>query len=271
MRTACIQINSGNKINENIARVESLVKDAVSAGAKFVLLPENVALMSENKKNLFENSFLEDEHPALSRLKEIAKELNIWILIGSLQIKIPEIGDKLYNRSYLIGNDGEIKSLYDKIHLYDVVLANGERYVESANFAGGSKVVVANTPFGNLGMTICYDVRFPHLFRTLAKKGADFISVPAAFTEFTGKAHWHVLLRARAIENGCYILAPAQTGTHPNKRETYGHAMIISPWGEILSDAGEEEGFAIADIDAEEVRRVRASLPSLSHDRDFSE
>lgn len=271
VNTACIQINSGSNMEANIRRACDLIGDAASKGAEFILLPENVALMSENRKQLFDNSPEESKHPALSAFREAAKNRNVWLVIGSLAVKAGNAGDRLRNRSYLIDNNGNIAGHYDKIHLYDVELENGEKYHESNNFAGGDKWSLLSTPWGKLGLTICYDVRFPHLYRTLAKNGAEFISIPSAFTEFTGKAHWNVLLRARAIENGCYVLAPAQTGKHPNNRETYGHAMIISPWGDVLSDAGEKEGFAFADIHPDIVRKIRKNLPSLQHDRDFSE
>jgi predicted amidohydrolase len=198
----------------------------------------------------------------------LAEELRIWLLIGSLAIKVSD--DKTANRSYLVASDGRIAARYDKIHLFDVDLPNGESYRESRTVIAGEQAVTADLPWGRVGLSVCYDLRFPQLYRVLAKGGAEILSVPSAFTETTGRAHWQLLLRARAIENGCFVIAPAQGGKHANGRSTYGHSMIVGPWGEILAEAGTEPGIIMADIDLDEVAAVRARVPSLQHDRPFS-
>ena len=269
MKAACIQINSNNDREANLACVTMLIREAHAQGADFVTTPECVALMAEDKADLLANAFLQDDHPALQTFQAVAEELKIWLLVGSLAVKVPEVDDKVHNRSFLLNDQGKIAAFYDKIHLYELNHAKEKNYLESDSYLSGSTMVHATLPWGKLGMTICYDVRFPHLYRRLAQGGADFIAVPSAFTRYTGQAHWEVLLRARAIENGCFIVAPAQTGNHPGNRKTYGHSMIISPWGEVLADAGEEEGVILAEIDRNKVDEVRASLPSLQHDQDF--
>jgi predicted amidohydrolase len=211
---------------------------------------------------------------ALVAFQALAVELRALLLVGSLVVwsDAPADADgrrKLANRSFLIDADGAIVADYDKIHLFDVDLGGGEVYRESSSYAPGNKVVMADTPWGKLGMTICYDMRFPHLYHRLAQDGADFISVPSAFTRPTGRAHWHVLLRSRAIETGCYVFAPAQCGDHAGGRKTYGHSMIIDPWGEVLADGGEEPGFVVADIEPAKVAEAREKMPSLHHDRAF--
>lgn len=268
-KVACIQLCSDNDIEANLKKASKLIRQATEDGAKLVLTPENVVLMSEGGKDLFSKSFSQDKHPAISEFCKLAKSLNIWLLVGSITIK-SENKEKLYNRSLLIDNKGNVIEHYDKIHLYDVQVEGGETHNESKHYEYGKHLKLAKTPWGKLGMTVCYDLRFPHLFRSLAQGGADFISIPSAFTKFTGQSHWEVLLRSRAIENGCYIFAPAQTGDHPKNRETYGHSMIIDPWGKILADAGEDEGYIIVEIDTEKVKHIRSSLPSLKHDQDFS-
>jgi predicted amidohydrolase len=200
--------------------------------------------------------------------EKLARELKVWILIGSVQL--PSSPGKSWNRSLLIDDTGKTVAHYDKIHLFDVTLKNGETYSESARITGGGEAVIAHTPWGKLGMTICYDVRFPHLYRTLAQAGAEFLSIPSAFTHTTGTAHWHALLRARAIENGAYVFAPAQCGEHPGNRKTYGHSLIVNPWGEIIAEAGEDKtGIITATIDTDAVRKARLMIPSLTHDRAF--
>lgn len=268
-KAACIQLNSDNQMRRNIASAEKWLRQAQREGAALVALPENAVMMAKDKEEAKAYAFSESEHPALQAFRKLAEELKLWILVGSLGIKIKD-NEKYFNRSYLISDHGEIAAKYDKIHLFDVALTNGEQHKESSRIEPGKEAVVAKTPFAALGLTICYDLRFPQLFRSLAKKGAECITVPAAFTEYTGQAHWEVLLRARAIENGCYILAPAMTGTHPANRQTHGHSMIIDPWGKVLADAGKEEGVIVAEIDTDYVKEIRASLPSLTHDRDFT-
>jgi deaminated glutathione amidase len=268
VKVACIQINSNNDVIANIARASALIRDAHNAGAEFILTPECVGLMAGNREETRRLACPEDQSRVLKAFSTLAQDLNIWLLLGSAAIR-PEGEEKIRNRSFLINPQGAVAARYDKIHMYDANLPNGLRYCESECYSGGEKQVLAPLPWGTLGMTICYDVRFPHLFRSLAKQGADFITVPAAFVRFTGQAHWEVLLRARAIENGCYIFAPAQTGDHPAGRQTFGHAMIIDPWGEVLADAGTQEGFCIAEISRDRVDEIRHRLPSLSHDRPF--
>ena len=197
----------------------------------------------------------------------LAKDLGIWLSVGSLAIKVA--ADKVANRSFLMGPDGRIHARYDKIHMFDVELPNGETYEESRNYRPGGEAVVADTPFGRLGLTICYDLRFPHLYRALAKAGASYLTVPSAFTQVTGEAHWHVLLRARAIETGCFVFAAAQSGTHENGRKTFGHSLIVGPWGEVLADGGTQTGVVTADIDPARVSEARGRIPALQHDRDF--
>lgn len=267
LKTACIQMTSGDDIAANIATASRLIRRAAGQGAMLITLPENVFLMPKNRKQLLESATLMDANPAVQAMIALAQELQVMLLIGSIALKLTPRAKKLVNRSILIAADGIILAHYDKIHLYDVTLANGEKYHESNKVEHGFWAVLAEPGLVKIGLTICYDVRFPHLYRGLAQAGAEVITVPAAFTEFTGQAHWHTLLRARAIENGCYIVAPAQTGLHPNKRRTYGHSLIIDPWGEILADGGEGEGVVLADIDTARVVEVRASLPSLQHDQ----
>jgi predicted amidohydrolase len=265
---SCIQVNSQNNMAANIQTAINLLERASEQGADFIALPENVAFMSKMPEELYANSYFVQSHPALSAFKDAAKKYGKWILVGSLAIKITEEA-KLANRSFLINPQGELANYYDKIHLFDTSIKGGETHKESDRFVSGNSAVCSLTPWGEMGMTICYDVRFPHLYRHLAKNGAAFITVPAAFTQFTGQAHWHVLLRARAIETGCYIIAPAQTGTHPSGRKTYGHSLIINPWGDILADGGEGVGVITAQIDIDKVTEIRQQMPSLEHDRAF--
>jgi len=264
---ACVQTNSGREIIPNLAAVGALVRDARKAGADFILLPENVAMLEPDDRLLRQKALPEHEHPAIVAFADLARETGTWLLVGSLAVRISP--DKVANRSVLVDPAGEIVARYDKIHLFDVDLNEKESYRESARIAPGGQAVVAVTPWGGLGMTVCYDLRFPHLYRSLAKRGADFLSVPAAFTRVTGRAHWHVLQRARAIENGCYVFAPAQCGEHAEGRQTYGHSLIIDPWGEVLADGGEEVGFVLAEVDSALVAEARSRIPSLSHDRPF--
>ena len=267
VKAACIQVNASNDMAANIERAAALACDARAAGAQLVAMPENVSMMEWGRATIIAKAMPEEEHLALAAFRELAKETGLWLHCGSLAILLAN--DKVANRSFLIGPEGQIAASYDKIHMFDVDLGNGESYRESATFAPGREAVLAETPWGKLGMTICYDLRFPQLYRSLAQAGADFLAVPAAFTRTTGKAHWHVLLRARAIETGCFVLAPAQCGEHAGGRQTFGHALIVSPWGAILADAGEEPGFAMATLDTEQVAEARGKVPSLSHDRLF--
>lgn len=265
---ACVQTNSAREIADNLKTVPPLIRAARDAGADFVLTPENVSMLEPRNRLALEKALPEAEHPALAAFRAQAKDLGIWLLIGSLAIRADD--GRAWNRSILVDSDGAIAARYDKIHLFDVDLDGGESYRESASIAPGARAVVVETPWGRLGMTVCYDLRFPQLYRALAKAGADYISVPAAFTRQTGMAHWHVLQRARAIETGCFVLAPAQTGTHAEDRQTYGHALIVDPWGAVLADAGEAVGFVTAEIDPSRVAAARAKIPALTHDRPFA-
>ncbi len=269
---ACVQTTSGRDVARNIEAASALVRDAAKAGANFILLPETVNLMEPEGSLLAEKTVAEDDDPALKAFRGLAKETGVWLLPGSLIMKGE--GKKSVNRSFLISPEGGIKASYDKIHMFDVDLGEGESYRESKRYDSGAKMVSHDLPWGRLGMTICYDLRFPHLYRALAQgdkneRGADFISVPSAFTRPTGEAHWHVLLKARAIENGCFVFAAAQSGVHEGGRKTFGHSLIVDPWGEVLADGGEDVGFITAEIDPAAVEEARAKIPSLTHDRDF--
>lgn len=240
-----------------------LIREAHAQGATFITLPENSFYMAEPGKGT-----PPDAQGNIALCQSLARELKVWILLGS--VSLPTSEGKSWNRSLLIDDKGAIAARYDKIHLFDVTLKDGEAYHESKRFEGGNEAVIAHTPWGKLGMSVCYDVRFPHLYRTLAQAGADFLSVPAAFTHTTGSAHWHSLLRARAIENGAYVIAPAQCGMHPGKRRTFGHSLIIGPWGEIIAEGSEDKtGIITAVIDTDQIRKARAMIPSLAHDRAY--
>ena len=264
---ACVQTTSGRDIAANVARASALVRDAAKAGADFILLPETVNIM-EPKKDLLRDKMAASKDGGLGAFRALAADVGRWLLAGSLVVAGEGEG-KLANRSFLIDPKGRVKARYDKIHMFDVDLGSGESYRESRTYAPGKKAVTARLPWGRLGMTVCYDMRFPHLYRALAHRGADFLSVPSAFTRPTGQAHWHVLLRARAIETGCFVLAPAQTGGHEGGRKTFGHSLIVDPWGEVLADAGEGEGFVAARIEPARVIEARRQIPSLRHDRRF--
>jgi deaminated glutathione amidase len=233
------------------------------------VLPENLGCMARERKVKLAQAYPESDHPAVARFGALARELKLWIVSGSLSITIPDKTDKMANRCLVFNSFGAIVGRYDKIHLYDATPKPGEIYRESGEIIPGDKAVCVETPWGKLGLTICYDVRFPHLYRALAKEGAVIITVPAAFTETTGKAHWHTLLRARAIETGCFVFASAQTGIHDGGRKTYGHSLIISPWGEIIADGDEAVGVVTATIELDKVAQARKAIPSLKHDREF--
>ena len=260
---ACLQIISNDNPKENLDQVIHLTEESINSGADFVLTPENTFLMTLDQNTLQEKS--EDYHVGncILEILKFIKSKKIWFLIGATPVKIK---DKIFNRSILINPKGEIVSFYDKIHMFDVNLPNGETYQESKKFVAGSELTVTKIPWGNLGLSICYDLRFPNHYRQLMKKGADFLTVPSAFTQNTGERHWHVLLRSRAIENFCYIFAPAQTGTHYNNRKTYGHTMIISPDGNILSEKQNGVGFILSEIDVEKITKLRSEIPSVSLD-----
>jgi predicted amidohydrolase len=267
-RVACVQVSSRRDWADNEEPVTALVRAARADGADLICLPENVALIEPVSRRLIEKSPAEDAHPALPVFQGLARETGAWLLVGSLQVRVGE--QQVANRSLLIDAGGIVVARYDKIHLFDVDLGAGERYRESATVAAGDRAVVVPTPWGRLGLTVCYDLRFPHLYRRLAQDGADFLSIPAAFTRTTGRAHWHILQRARAIENGCWVFAPGQTGVHAEARETYGHSLIVDPWGAVVADAGEAVGFVAAEVDPAAVAQARRRIPSLRHDRPFA-
>jgi predicted amidohydrolase len=265
---ACLQLNAGNDMAANIAAASAMTRAAAAAGAELVLMPENVAMMEQGRAAIVAKASPEATHPALKAFRALAAELKVWLHCGSLAVV--RDGGKLANRTYVLAPDGGVAATYDKIHMFDVDLGNGETYTESATFEPGTRAVTVDLPWGRLGLTVCYDLRFPHLYRQLAQAGAHFLTVPSAFTRKTGEAHWHVLLRARAIETGCFVFAPAQTGTHPGGRQTYGHALIVDPWGEVLVDAGTAPGFVTAEIDPAAVAAARRKIPSLALNAAFS-
>jgi predicted amidohydrolase len=267
-RAACVQLRSSDDPAENIRTASQLVREARAAGADFVATPENTNLMAPDGGAKLEQSRPEEDDAALSAFRALAEELGVWLLIGSLAIKVSDT--QTANRSFLITPCGAVAARYNKIHLFDVDLPSGEQYRESRTVAGGATAVTADLPWGRIGLSVCYDLRFPQLYRALAQKGAFALTVPSAFTETTGKAHWHVLLRARAIENGAFVMAPAQGGVHANGRRTYGHSLIVSPWGEIIAEAGTEPGLIVAEIDPDQSAAARARIPSLKHDRAFT-
>jgi len=273
MRAALLQITSTDQPPENLRIVTRMIEEAVAGGAGFVLTPEVTNCLSSSRKHQHAVLHHEDEDPTLAALRKVAARHGIWLLIGSLGVKTHDEDERFANRQILIDPQGEIVARYDKIHMFDVDVTPEETYRESDGYRPGTRAVVADTPFAKIGMTICYDVRFPYLHRRLAKAGAQVLVAPAAFSHVTGAAHWHALLQARAIETGCYVLAPAQTGVHPasvgKSRQTYGHSLVVAPWGEILSDAGTDVGVSYVDLDLEKVSQARRQVPSLSHDREF--
>jgi predicted amidohydrolase len=254
--------------DENIRSASALIREARAAGADFIATPENTNLMAPDGGAKLELTWPEEKDPALPAFRQLAEELGTWLLIGSLAIKVSD--NQTANRSFLITPRGAVAARYDKIHLFDVDLPSGEQYRESRTVAGGAAAVTVDLPWGCIGLSVCYDLRFPQLYRALARAGAVVLTVPSAFTETTGKAHWHVLLRARAIENGAFVIAPAQGGIHANGRRTYGHSLIVSPWGEILAEAGTDPGIIITGIDTAESAAARSRIPSLGHDRAFA-
>ncbi|RVU35866.1 carbon-nitrogen hydrolase family protein [Hwanghaeella grinnelliae] len=269
LRVACVQITGKPRVEDNIALIDPMIREAAAKGADLVCLPEICNLVQKNREEQQKQVRTEAEDPALAAFRALAKELGIWIHAGSLAIR-PEEGDRLANRGFLIAPDGTIRAKYDKIHMFDVDLENAESYRESFSYRPGEHAVLAETPWGGYGMGVCYDVRFPALFRDLAGAGAKVLTMPACFTQPTGKAHWHVLLRARAIENGCFVIAAAQCGEHEDGRKTYGHSLIIDPWGEVLADAGPDQGIILADLDMARVDEVRGMVPSLKNGRDYA-
>ena len=265
---ACVQNCAGPNTHDNIEQAIESATQAHRDGADLICLPEFFSCLDMDETGIKVGAELESEHPALPRFSTLSREMGVWMLLGSLAIRA-ESG-KLRNRSFLIDSGGDIVARYDKIHLFDVDLPNGEVYRESDVFEPGEQAVVAPTPWGLMGLSVCYDLRFANLYRALAQAGAQFLTVPAAFTKTTGEAHWHALLRARAIETGSYVFAPCQFGTH-GKSVSYGHSLVIDPWGEILADAGDGSGYVVASIDVRRVSEVRSMIPALRHDRPFSQ
>jgi predicted amidohydrolase len=266
-RAGLVQMCAGRSVEQNLADAGELVREAAGKGAAYVQTPEITTLMETDRERLFAAIRPQQGNPAVACFSALAGELGIWLHIGSMAILLGS--GRIANRSLLFAPDGEIAASFDKIHMFDVELPGGETYRESKNYQAGNAGVLADLPWGKLGLTICYDLRFPHLYRALAKSGADFLAIPSAFTRKTGEAHWHVLLRARAIENGCFVFAAAQAGRHESGRETYGHSLIVDPWGEIIAEASIEPGVVVADIDVAAVATARQRIPSLQHDRPF--
>jgi len=269
LKTACVQMTSGGDINANLEKAGMLIRQAAAKGAGFIATPENTCHIRPLSSLDIDLAMSGDDHIGIPFFSDIAKELGVTLLIGSMLVK--SLDGKAYNCSFLFSNDGSLAATYDKIHLFDVELECGEKHCESKTIKAGDKAVIAqiNDDF-TLGMSICYDLRFAHLYRDMAKAGANILSVPAAFTLPTGRAHWEVLLRARAIETGCYVIAPAQFGEHDGGRNTYGNSMIIDPWGHILSQKDAGEGIIYADLDVKQVNKARAAIPALKHDRKYS-
>jgi predicted amidohydrolase len=244
------------------------VREAARQGAQYVQTPEITTLMEPERTRLFAAIRPEEGNPAVAHFRMLARELGIWLHVGSMPVLLGS--GKIANRAFLITPAGEIEARFDKIHMFDVDLPGGESYRESKNYQSGDAAVLAELPWGTLGITVCYDLRFPHLYRALAQAGAEFLAIPSAFTRPTGAAHWHVLMRARAIENGCFVFAAAQAGKHESGRETYGHSLVVSPWGEILAEAdGIHPSVIVADVKSGEVQQARRRIPSLQHDRPF--
>ena len=267
IKAACIQMCSSTNVETNIKSAVPIITEAAKQGAELIITPEMTTLLERNSERLFEKVKTEDEDISLAIFSKLAAELDIDLVIGSIPIKIS--AQKCANRSYFITHNGKIAAHYDKIHMFDVQLAAGENYKESKNFQAGDKAIIIETEAYNLGLSICYDLRFPELFRDLALNGAEIISVPAAFTVPTGKAHWNTLLRARAIETGCFILAAAQNGSHEDGRESYGHSLIVNPWGEVIAEKESGTGFIMAELDLALVEDARNKIPSLKHRRDY--
>ena len=266
---AMIQMRSGLLPKPNLDQGAKLIREAAARGASFIQTPEVSNIMQTDRVALFEHLRSEDDDRSLAAYRDLARELKIYLNVGSLALRATP--DRAVNRSFLIGPSGDILARYDKIHMFDIDLGGGESYRESANYQPGEIAVLTELPWGKLGMTICYDVRFPALYRALAEAGASFLTVPSAFTRKTGEAHWHTLLRARAIENGCFVFAAAQAGLHENRRETFGHSLIVDPWGAVLAEGGgTEPGIVLATIEPAKVTAARKAVPSLQHGRRFS-
>jgi deaminated glutathione amidase len=266
-RVGLVQMRSGRDVRDNLIEAEALIREAARRGANYIQTPENTLLMEIERSRLFEKIAPEEQTGEIAHFSALAKSLRVWLHIGSIAVKAGD--DRAINRAFLFAPDGQIVVRYDKIHMFDVDLPSGESYRESAIYIPGATAYIAHLPWGLLGVATCYDIRFPEQYKALAKAGAIFLTAPSAFTKVTGEKHWHTLLRARAIENGCFLFAAAQGGRHANGRTTFGHSLILSPWGEILAEGGTDPGVITADIDPAEVDRIRARIPALDHTRDF--
>ncbi|GLV21581.1 amidohydrolase [Sphingobium sp. TomMM35A] len=269
MRAAVLQMTSGIDPAANAAAIVEAVRQAAEQGADMLFTPEMAGYLDRNRARAAETLRSEADDPVLATVREAAARHGLWVHLGSLPLRQEDGDERWVNRSFVIDNKGEIRARYDKIHLFDVDLATGESWRESAVYRPGEKVVAVDTPWGRMGLSVCYDLRFPDLYRALTNSGVTMLLVPAAFTVPTGQAHWHVLLRARAIEAGCFVIAPAQTGRHEDGRETYGHSLVIDPWGDILLDMEEKAGLALADIDLSRVEEVRGRVPAIANRRDI--
>lgn len=265
---ACVQNSAVAEVARNIDIAARLTREACDRGAQLICLPEYFSGVELRDGLLHPAAFAEDRHPVLQAFADLARARRVWLLLGSLGVLA---GDgRIFNRAYLLDRGGAIAARYDKIHMFDVELAEGQPLRESATIAPGDHAVVASTDLGRIGFSICYDLRFPHLYRRLAQAGAEILTVPAAFTKMTGEAHWHVLNRARAIENGCFLAAPCQFGILPGGAACFGHSLIVDPWGEVLADGGESEGVVLAEIDLARLRTARQKIPAITHDRAFA-
>jgi len=275
MRAAVLQLNVSDDPVANLPITVDLLRQAAAGGAEFILTPEVTNCVSTSRGHQDDVLQHEDVDKTLEALCEVARDVSVWLLIGSLGLKTNDPDGRFANRSFLINPEGEIVARYDKIHMFDVDISTEETYRESAGYRPGNRAVVADTPFATIGLSICYDLRFPALYQALAQAGAEILTVPAAFSLITGSAHWHALLRARAIETGCYVVAPAQTGTHSSAahktRDTYGHSLVVAPWGEVILDAGDAPGIYFFDIDMEKLAEARRKVPSLANRRVFDD
>lgn len=268
MRVACIQMRSTITIADNISALEMLVRDAAGKGAQYIQTPEMTGILQKSRKGLFAEIKPQSEDLLVQHASELASELGVWLHIGSHAIALGE--EKAANRAFLFSSNGELVTTYDKIHMFDVDLDNGESWRESKVYQPGEHSRLVDTGYAKLGMSICYDIRFPQLYREYALNGAEILSAPAAFTRQTGKAHWHILMKARAIENGAFLIAAAQGGDHDDGRETFGHSLVVNPWGEVIAELQHDEpGILIADIDLGQVKKARSKIPNLANARDF--
>jgi predicted amidohydrolase len=267
VRIACLQMNSGSEFTTNLTTFSAMARKAAERGAEFILSPEYFLMMDGSGRVMREAALDEQGEPAISALTALAREIQVWLLAGSITLKSGE--GRMCNRSLLISAGGDVVAAYDKIHMFDATLPDGKVIRESSAYRPGERAVLAQTPWGTLGMTVCYDLRFPGLYRALAQAGAILITVPSSFQRQTGRAHWHALLRARAIENECFVLAPAMCGDHAGDRQSYGHSLVVDPWGEVVAEGGESPEIVYAEIDTRRAARIRGMIPSLDHDRPF--